>query len=97
MGLAALVALRQALVRRAVRISTMHANRAFTHEPNGIPMEDAKKFPGLISMSPHGDYVLSPEITSAIADLRKQIHDDREARARSHKRPHPRSRSTRTS
>ena len=88
--LATLEALRQALVRRAVSIQVLHANRLHTDEPNVVPASDAKKFPELIAMTTAGKYNIAAVLTNAISDLRAQIEADRAKLAnakRSNKRP----------
>ena len=87
-SLASLEALRQALVRRAVSIQVLHANRLHTEELNVVPASDAKKFPELIAMTTTGRYNIATVLTNAISDLRSQIEADKLANAkRSNKRP----------
>ena len=90
--LASLEALQRALIRRAARVSLLHANRQYTEEPDQISTADAAKFPEFITMSPTGEYALAPALTSAIADLRASIAADAAAAA-AHYRPRKRPRS----
>lgn len=83
--LATLEAMQQALVRRAAKISILHANRQFTGEPDQIPAAEAAKFPEFITMSPIGEYTLTPTLSSTIADLRASIGADKAAAAAHHR------------
>jgi len=72
--IATLESVRRALVRRAVRVKSLHAARLHTGKPDRIPKEAAEKFASLINMSPCGDYGLTPVIPRLLARYKAALH-----------------------
>ena len=76
--------LRQAVVRRALKVQKMHANRIFAQakeeDPSPfIPLEAAAKYPALISMAPDGAYQLTTLFLNEISKRKNALHAKREA------------------
>ena len=77
-SIATLEALRRALIRRAKKIQKLHANRFYTNKPDGIPAEDAARYPTLITMDSKGNYTLSSIIDDTIAALKLKAIAERD-------------------
>ena len=73
-------AIKRAVQRRGGLVKRHHAHRKYSSKTSHIPKADAEKFPGLVTMSTTGSYVISPILEAAIVWARKEADTAKTAR-----------------
>ena len=89
----ALVAIKQALLRRAQKVKVQYANSAHASAAHHAPPRDSDKFfPRLIDMEDQGSYALTPAFQTALvnaeAAAKTELTRREAARAARHQRRH---------
>ena len=59
----------------------MHANRQYTSKTPVIPQVDADKYPGLVSMTVTGEYIVSEALEAAIKGQKEKLENEKQRRA----------------